>query len=145
MRIVTLGLAASAALLLSACTGGGLYNRDRPDEFAVTRNAPLVVPPDFALVPPAPGQPSPAAIDSRNQAVEALFGTAPRSAAEREMLNAAQADRAAIGARSTVGDPGTNVVDKGTTTRTILALPEGDGQEASVQTPQPGQPQTQQQ
>jgi hypothetical protein len=35
-----------------------------------------------------------------------------------------------------VGDPGTNVVDKGATTQTILAVPEGDGQEARVETPQ---------
>ena len=35
-----------------------------------------------------------------------------------------------------VGSPDTLVVDKGSTTQTILAVPEGDGQEASVQTPQ---------
>src|SRR3546814_18862876 len=44
------------ALGLSACgSGGGVFNRDRPDEFAVTRAAPLVVPPDFSLVPPQSG------------------------------------------------------------------------------------------
>lgn len=138
MRIVNLGLAASAALLLSACGSSNGYDRDRPDEFAVTRNAPLVVPPDFALVPPAPGAPSPSAIDSRSQAIDALFGgPAPRSVAETQMLKAADADRASAGARSTTGDPETTVVDKGTTTRTILAVPEGDGQEARTQTPQP--------
>ena len=34
------------SVLLSACGGGGLFNRQRPDEFAVQRQAPLVVPPD---------------------------------------------------------------------------------------------------
>jgi hypothetical protein len=138
MRFVNLGLAVSAASLLAACAGGGgLYGRDRPDEFAVTRNAPLVVPPDFALAPPRPGQPSPTQVDSRSEAIQALFGgPAPRSDAERQILRDAEADRAATGARSTVGDPATNVVDKGTTTQTILALPEGDGQEARVSTPQ---------
>jgi len=34
---------------LSACGSRGVFNRDRPDEMAVTRQAPLVVPPDFAL------------------------------------------------------------------------------------------------
>jgi DUF3035 family protein len=139
MRIVKIGLAASAAttLLLAGCQSGGIMGRDRPDEFAVTRNAPLVIPPDFALTPPKPGEPVPQSNDARNQALEALFGgPAPRSDAEREMLNLAGGDRAALGARSTAGDPGTNVVDKGAVTRTILAAPSGAGREANVTTPQ---------
>ena len=139
MRIVKLVLVAStASLLLTACGGGrGIFGRSGPDEFAVARTAPLVVPPDFALTPPAPGQVSPTATDSRNQALEALFGgTAPRSASETQMLQTTGADRAAAGARSVVSDPETKVVDKGTVTQTILAVPEGDGQEASVTTPQ---------
>jgi Protein of unknown function (DUF3035) len=136
MREVTLGLAATGALLLAGCGSTGL-NRERPDEFAVARAAPLVVPPDFALVPPAPGSPTPQATDSRNQAVQALFGgPAPRSAAEQQMLNQTEADRAALGARSVVGDPNTTVVDKGPTTTAILAAPEGDGAEARTTTPQ---------
>lgn len=137
MRTLTLGLAVAASATLAGCASGGLFNRDQPDEFAVTRNAPLIVPPDFALTPPAPGQPSPASVDNRSQAIEALFGgPAPRSEAEKQVLNAAAADRAQPGVRSNVGDPETNVVDKGTVTQTILAVPEGDGQEARVQTPQ---------
>lgn len=137
MRTLKLGSAAAALALLAGCGSSSLYDRERPDEFAVTRNAPLVVPPDFALAPPAPGAPSPAAVDSRTQAVQALFGgPAPRSEAERQVLNAADANDAAPGARSTAGDPETNVVDKGPVTQTILQLPEGDGQEARVQTPQ---------
>ncbi len=134
MRKLILSL--SAATLLAGCGSSGL-NRDRPDEFAVARNAPLVVPPDFALTPPAPGQASPTATDSRTQAIQALFGgPAQRSGAERQVLSEAEADRAAPGARSVVGDPNTNVVDKGTTTQAIIAAPEGNGQEASVSTPQ---------
>ena len=53
---------------LSACGRSGL-NRTRPDEFAVARNAPLVVPPDFALTPPRPGEPQPVGADSRTQAL----------------------------------------------------------------------------
>ena len=133
MRTLILAVPA-AALLLTAC---GITDRQRPDEFAVSRAQPLVVPPDFALNPPAPGTPSPAVADSRTQAIEALFGgPAARSDAERLMLNEAEADRAVPGARSVVGSPDTLVVDKGSTTQTILAVPEGDGQEASVTTPQ---------
>ena len=137
MRIVKLSLVLAAASGLAACTGGsGLYGRERPDEFAVTRAAPLVVPPDFALTPPRPGEAAPAT-DARTQAIEALFGgPAPRSAAETTLLRQSDAERAAPGARSVVGSPDTVVVDKGEVTRTILALPEGAGQEATVSTPQ---------
>src|SRR3546814_6139406 len=64
------------ALGLSACgSGGGVFNRDRPDEFAVTRAAPLVVPPDFSLVPPQSGAAGRAASnDASRQALEAMFG-----------------------------------------------------------------------
>ena len=137
MRIAKILLAATAApLLLTACGAFGGAN-SRPDEFAVSRAQPLVVPPDFALAPPAPGAPSPARADSPTQALESQFGgPPPRSEAERQILNEAEADRAAPGARSVVGSPETVVVDKGTTTQTILAVPEGAGQEATVTTPQ---------
>jgi hypothetical protein len=136
MRSLALGLAASTLLLAGCGTSGGLYGRGAPDEFAVARNAPLVVPPDFALTPPRPGQATPAT-DSRNQAIQALFGgPAPRSAAEQQVLRQTDAAQAAPGARSVVGDPNTVVVDKGATTQTILAVPEGDGREARTSTPQ---------
>lgn len=138
MRIVkTVLIASTASLLLAGCGGGGFANRNRPDEFAVARAAPLVVPPDFALVPPRPGQPSPASADSRSLALQALFGgPAPRSAAENQVLREAGSDRSDPGARSVAGDPGTSVVDKGATTQAIIAAPEGSGQEATASTPQ---------
>jgi hypothetical protein len=137
MRFVNIALAATAASLLAGCGSSGVLGRDRPDEFAVARNAPLVVPPDFALAPPRPGDPTPQAIDARTQALEALFGgPAPRSEAERTMLNAAGRDSAALGARSVAADPGTQVVDKGAVTQAIIAAPAGPGREATVSTPQ---------
>lgn len=138
MRIANLTLAASAALLLAGCgSSGGIAGRERPDEFAVARTAPLVIPPDFALTPPRPGQTAAIGADSRAEAIAALFGgPAQRSDAERQLLNDADRDDATAGARSVVGDPETNVVDKGRVTQTILAVPEGDGAEARVSTPQ---------
>ncbi|CCW19513.1 FIG00635890: hypothetical protein [Sphingobium indicum BiD32] len=131
-------LAAGLLSTLSACGGGGgLFNRERPDEFAVSRQAPLVIPPDFSLVPPAPGTPSANAVDSSKAAMEAMFGgPAQRSATESATLNAAGRANAAAGIRSTAGDPGTEVVDKGATTRDIIAAPEGDGQDARAAVPQ---------
>ena len=132
-------LAAGLLTTLSACGGGGgLFNRERPDEFAVSRQAPLVIPPDFALVPPAPGSPSAASVDSGKAAMDAMFGgPAQRSATETATLDAAGRANAAAGIRSSAGDPATEVVEKGATTRDIIAAPEGDGQDAWAVTPQP--------
>ncbi|MXO70592.1 DUF3035 domain-containing protein [Alteraurantiacibacter buctensis] len=129
MRISTTAILATGLLaLLPACSSGLIANRDSPDEFAVQRQAPLVVPPDFALVPPAPGAPRPSDSSASQQALDALFPPQSRSAVETNTLN--RAGTAEVSIRSTVGDPGTYTVNKGTTTRTILAAPEGDGQAA---------------
>lgn len=129
----TIVFALGATMLLSACGGGGgLLGRDRPDEFAVQRQAPLVVPPDFALTPPQPGAPRPADRTTAQQTLEDMFGgSTPRSEVERNTLGRAGSPAPAI--RSTVGDPGTNTVNKGEVTRDILAAPQGDGREAQAQ------------
>lgn len=133
-RILVAGLVLVA---LSGCgRSGGVFGRDRPDEFAVSRAAPLVVPPDFALVPPRPGQPQAQSADSSTQALQAMFGgTAARSASETSAVSQAGGARAAAGIRSAVGDPDTDVVDKGSVTRDIIAAPEGPGQDATASTP----------
>lgn len=132
MRTILILSAAATATLLTACGGTGLFNRARPDEYAVTRAAPLVVPPDFALKPPTPGTPAPQESPS-DQTLRALFGgAAPRSPTETSMLNRAGVSRAEPGIRSSVGDPATAVVDKGTVTRDILAAPAGAGQFAQA-------------
>jgi hypothetical protein len=107
-----------------------------PDEFAVARNAPLVIPPDYSLTPPVAGTASATPQDAQQQAIEALFGgPAPRPQSESLLLDEAGRDRVALGARSIAGDPNTNVVDMGETTRTILAAPQSDTQVASAQIP----------
>nr|WP_294171008.1 DUF3035 domain-containing protein [uncultured Sphingomonas sp.] len=130
---LTVGL---ATLALAGCTSlfGGRANK--LDEFAVARNAPLVIPPDYTLTPPAPGTASLSASDAQQQAIQALFGgPAPRSAGEVSLLEKAGADRAALGIRSQAGDAATQIVDKGATTQAIIAAPQGDSAVASVQTP----------
>jgi hypothetical protein len=107
-----------------------------PDEFAVARNAPLVIPPDYSLTPPVAGTASATPQDAQQQAIEALFGgPAPRPQSESLLLDEAGRDRVALGARSIAGDPNTNVVDMGETTRTIIAAPQSDSQVASAQIP----------
>jgi hypothetical protein len=137
MRMSRLALAASAAALLAGCATGGPFGRSGPDEFAVARNQPLVVPPDFALTPPRPGEADSSGTDPRAAALQALFGgPQPRSAVENSLLQVAHAERSALGARSVAGDPGTAVVSRGALVQTMLQLPQGDGQEASVSVPQ---------
>lgn len=136
MKVQLLG-AAGMALMLSACGSSGVFNRGAPDEFAISRQAPLVVPPDFNLTPPKPGAPRPLAADSQQQALEALFGpnqrVAPPSPSEQNLLDRSGAERNDPTARSTVGDLETNVVNKGAFTRDILAAPVGSGDGAVAQ------------
>ena len=121
------------ALALGGCSIFGSKQQSL-DEFAVARNAPLVIPPDYTLTPPVAGTVSSTAESAQSQAVEALFGgPAPRSQTETSLLESAGRDRAALGARSIAGDPETRVVDKGQTTLAIINAPEGDTQTASAQ------------
>ena len=94
----TIVLVALGASLLASCGGGGVLGRERPDEFAVQRQAPLVIPPDFALVPPVPGAPRPAEGTAAQQALDALFGgPAPRSAVETSAIDRAGHDENELG------------------------------------------------
>jgi hypothetical protein len=123
------------ALALAGCNsifGGG--QQKSLDEFAVARNAPLVIPPDYSLTPPVAGTVSATAESAQAQAIEALFGgPSPRSQTETSMLERAGRDRAALGARSVAGDPETRVVDKGRTTIDIVNAPESATQTASAE------------
>jgi len=132
MRMIpALVLASATTLMLAGCGNGGLFNHSRPDEFAVQRQAPLLVPPDFSLAPPQPGAPRPSATNEQGQTLDALFGgPAPRSDVERNTIGRAGTPEPGI--RSNVGDPQTHTVAKGEVTREILAAPQGDGHEAQA-------------
>ena len=85
--IARLTLACSLILVLAACEGIrdqlGL-NKKAPDEFTVVKKAPLVLPPDFALRPPAPGAPRPQEQQPQQAARSALLGTPPNRVADRQ-------------------------------------------------------------
>ena len=71
------GLMVLAGLSLSACesTKDALgLNKVVPDEFRVVTKAPLVVPPDYALRPPAPGEPRPQELQPESAARQAMLG-----------------------------------------------------------------------
>ena len=67
-------------LALAACSGGDVsntfgLNKSAPDEFVVVSRPPLVVPPEFQLLPPRPGEESPHAVSTEQQARKLLLGT----------------------------------------------------------------------
>ena len=132
MRKATTAIAIVAALATSGCAS--LMGNRTPDEFAVARNAPLIIPPDYTLAPPVAGTAGLSPGEAQQQAIDALFGgPAPRSNAETSMLDTAGRNDAPIGIRSTVWDPDTRIVDKGPTTVTILNAPVADSSIASAQ------------
>jgi uncharacterized lipoprotein len=67
-------LAAVAILALSGCGSTSVLERERPDEFAVTRSKPIVVPSEFNLPAPTPDAPRPQDGDTKEQVLDALFG-----------------------------------------------------------------------
>ncbi|RVQ67218.1 DUF3035 domain-containing protein [Croceicoccus ponticola] len=135
MRLKSALLVLASSATLAGCGAGlNIFNRDAPDEMAVSRQAPLAVPPDFALVPPTPGAPRPQEPTASQQALEALFGgPAARSGVETSAL--LKAGQAEPGIRTAVGDFSTHTVDKGVVTRDIIAAPSGDGREARAVIP----------
>jgi hypothetical protein len=127
----------AVVLIATFATSGcaALSGKSRtPDEFAVARSAPLIVPPDFSLAPPVAGTAGLSPGEAQQQAIDALFGgPAPRSNAETSLLDQAGRDTAQIGIRSTAWDPDTRIVDKGPTTLTILSAQPADSTIASAQ------------
>jgi hypothetical protein len=85
------GGAVLVALALSACGNDtkqmlGL-ERQPPDEFAVVSRAPLAVPPEFSLRPPAPGATRPQEGRASDRARRALTGTEMQAAYRRAGLS----------------------------------------------------------
>jgi hypothetical protein len=78
LRLASALALGGVTLSLAGCGGSGLsrtfgLTRDAPDEFSVTTQAPLTVPPDFAIRPPQPGAPRPQDLPDREQAQAALI------------------------------------------------------------------------
>ncbi|MEO8926149.1 MAG: DUF3035 domain-containing protein [Caulobacteraceae bacterium] len=68
-----------------------------PDEFRVVTKAPLVLPPDYSLRPPAPGEPRPQELQPESAARQALLGerqSEVRSEGEKLLASKAGGDKA---------------------------------------------------
>ena len=133
MRKVLTALVIVAAVTTSGCAALK-GKRAAPDEFAVARNAPLIIPPDFGLAPPVAGTAGLSPADAQQQAIDVLFGgPAPRSPGEMSLLDAAGRNDAQLGIRSQVWDPDTRIVDKGPATVQILTAGNTSTNVASAQ------------
>ena len=109
-RVAALSLLAVSALALTAC--GGIRQsiglvKVVPDEFVTVSTAPLTVPPEYGLRPPAPGQPRPQELAPESAARQILLGqrqAVTRTPGEQVLAAQAGADRADPLARYVVDD-----------------------------------------
>ncbi|VAW06146.1 hypothetical protein MNBD_ALPHA01-1653 [hydrothermal vent metagenome] len=72
-KLLITGMSLAVATLLSACSG-----LEGPDEFAVLKNPPLIVPPDYHLRPPGDESEVKGAFTPQQIAKRALFGSDAR-------------------------------------------------------------------
>jgi hypothetical protein len=95
---VVTALVAAAGLAGCQSTQKALgMSKVTPDEFRVVTKAPLVVPPDYALRPPAPGEPRPQELQPESAARNALLGqreAEQRSDGEKMLVAKAGAEKA---------------------------------------------------
>ena len=100
MNRVIVAAAAVVAVGLAGCqsTQRALgMSKVTPDEFRIVTKAPLVVPPDYGLRPPAPGEPRPSELQPESAARNALLGerdAETRSPGEKLLVAKAGADKA---------------------------------------------------
>jgi hypothetical protein len=96
--VATALMAATAGLAGCQSTSRALgMAKVTPDEFRVVTKAPLVVPPDYALRPPAPGEPRPQELQPESAARTALLGQREaqvRSDGEKLLVAKAGAEKA---------------------------------------------------
>ena len=111
---IALGAILAGGVAVTGCSSSGGGTR-APDEFRVVRKAPLTVPPDYNLRPPAPGAARPQELQPSDQARAALFGVDYGSAAsEGERLLVGRAGGEAIDPtiRAQVDFDAANIVHK---------------------------------
>ncbi len=111
-------LAAVAAVGLSGCQGMNKalgLNKVTPDEFRIVTKAPLVVPPDYSLRPPAPGEPRPQELQPESAARAVLVGqvqAADRSPGENQLVASAGGTQADPLIRFVVDDENGDIAHK---------------------------------
>lgn len=102
---VSVALALAVAAGLSGCSALG-GKKNPPDEFAIATKAPLVVPPDYSLRPPRPGESRPQELSASERAQRVLMGDVSASAptpGEQYLLRKANALTADPNIRAVLG------------------------------------------
>ena len=120
IRASILAAVAVSSLALSACANRNkdpttLQGAKLPDEFRLISHRPLVVPPEYGLRPPVPGQPRPQELQPETAARTALLGQAfdpNASQGERLLLAKAGVDAANANMRQVVDDEFADVTYK---------------------------------
>lgn len=92
LALLATGMAlATGGCGISKALGDG---KNAPDEFAIATKAPLVVPPDYSLQPPRPGESRPQELSPSERAQQVLLGdasSAPPTLGEQALLQKAGA------------------------------------------------------
>lgn len=106
-KSVSLIAAGAVMALTPACVSRdtGFSNANAPDEFRVVTKAPLTVPPEYSLRPPAAGQALPSEVTIERTTTVTAFGStagSDASPAERELIARAGANAASPVIRSLV-------------------------------------------
>lgn len=119
--IALLAAVAAAAASASGCASVRQAvgaEKVAPDEFRVVTRAPLVLPPDYGLRPPRPGEPRPQERTATDEARNALFGQdlgVNATMGERQLVARAGAETAPADIRETVDFEGANIVHRNST------------------------------
>jgi Protein of unknown function (DUF3035) len=116
LSVIALVLAAG---LLSGCGLGRAFGTAKvsPDEFAIVTKAPLILPPDYSLKPPAAGTRGAATNDAEASAQQALVGTTgtqgrATSPGEQVLLSQAGANSADPLIRQGVDEEYADLIDR---------------------------------
>jgi hypothetical protein len=134
--------AALAAALAATAAAGGCnsmgqalgVNKAAPDEFRVVTRAPLVLPPDYSLRPPRPGEPRPQELQPNEEARQALFSRdlgRDASQGEVNLVRRAGAETTDASIRDTVDFEGANIVHRDQTFSDRVMQYQGSAADAS--------------
>lgn len=112
-RLHAIALAAVSLTSLSGCAA--LQGTGTPDEFRVVRKAPLTIPPEYNLRPPAPGTSRPQELEPDAQARVAVFGKdigSDASEGEKLLVKAAGGDTLDRSVRAAVDYDSAQIIRK---------------------------------
>lgn len=130
MKKSVLGLTAAATFAAAAATGCSSSGTNSPDEFRVVRKAPLSVPPEYNLRPPAAGASIPVELQKDDEARAILFGQssfgAEASEGERMLVQKAGAEAIDPNIRSQVDFDATGTLRKSSSLTDKILFFKGD-------------------